>query len=247
MLGNFKKDDSIEETKDRVGGASNGPTESGMCLAVIETAYVGESTGGATCINITAKGENGENIRLTEYISSGKKKGQKNYYERDGKKHYLPGFKKMDDLSLLLTGEHIAEMEPEEKVISLWDYDEKKEMPTAVQMMMDWCGQEVYLGLQRVISDINVKDAKGDYQPTGFTRLSNELSTSCHPETKLTVNEMIAEVEESVFFDKWVEKNTGNDYDKSAAKNGHIPKGSTAPTANAAETKPKKSIFGKKG
>ncbi len=82
-------DASIANEKDSVGGG--GVLESGLYPATITLAYGMKSAGGAKGLVLHAKTSQGRDIRQTLWTSSGNAKGNKNYYEKDGKKNYLPG------------------------------------------------------------------------------------------------------------------------------------------------------------
>lgn len=90
LLANLTSDESIANEKDSVGGG--GVLESNIYPAKVTLAYVTKSGGGALGLVISAKTTEGRDIKQTLWMTSGTEKGCKNYYEKDGQKHYLPGY-----------------------------------------------------------------------------------------------------------------------------------------------------------
>ena len=81
----------------------------------------------------------------------------------------------MDSLCLLTVGKEISQMETETKVVNLYNPESKTEVPTNVEMITELLGKQVLGGLIKQIVDKNVKDAAGNYVPSGETREENEL------------------------------------------------------------------------
>src|SRR5271170_5746677 len=102
LLKNLSTDDSIFNEKDSVG--NGGPVESGLYPATISLAYVTKAASEALGLVLVAKTASGRDVKQTLWMSSGKEKGGKNYYEKDGQKHYLPGFLIANSLALLTVG-----------------------------------------------------------------------------------------------------------------------------------------------
>ena len=231
LFKNLAVDDSIAQEKDTLGGKFN-PMESGAYDFVIDLAYVDESKGGAMNVNFVFKTAEGKELKQTEYITSGKDKGQLNYYVgKDGTKRYLPGFTLVNDICLLAMGDSLTDVETETKVLSLYDFTQRKEVPTKKEVLVDLIGKEVTLGVLKVIKD--------KYNAPGETQTINEISKVFRTKDNMTTNEIRSEEETANFYGAWVEKNTGivvNKVGKDAK--------ATA-TAGTSADKPKKSLFGK--
>lgn len=212
LLANLNTDNSIEEEKDSLGGFA--PLTTNLYDMVIDMAYMDESSGGALNVNFVFKGKNGEEFKTTEYISSGNAKGKLNYYlDRNGNKRYLPGFSKINAITLLTIGKELTEMETEEKTIPVWNSTEQKQVPTTKEVFMDLIGQEIVLGISEVHENKRVK--QGDtYVSTAEIRKFNEISKVFQAHTNLTVAEMKGEKTTGEFANKWVEKNQFNIVDK---------------------------------
>ena len=240
LLDNLKTDDAIAEDADFIGGG--GLVESGLYNCTVGMAYYEKSAGGALALNLSLKTEQGQEIRQKVWVTSGDAKGNKNFYiDKAGQKKYLPGFSLANGLCLLTCGKEIAAIEPEEKVVGIYNYDEKKEIPTKVPVLTDILGKEVIVGAIRQTVDKNVKDAAGNYVPSGETRDEVEIDKVFHATKRMTVAECRAQAETADFIDKWEAKNKGvtrNRATGAAAASAPQAGGSAAPASA-----PTKSLF----
>lgn len=239
LLKNLATDASIADEKDSIGGGR--VLESGLYPATINLAYVTTSQGGATGLVLHAKTEDGRNIQQTLWMTSGAAKGATNTYtDKDGKKHYLPGFLAAQSLTLLTIGKEISELDTETKVAKVWNKEAKAEVPTKVECLTDLHGKQIIFGLIRNVVDKTVKNAEGAYEPTGETRTENEIDKLFRASDRMTTAEIRAQATEAVFVDTWATKWTGVDRVKAkgAAAGGTVG----APKA-AATKKPATSLF----
>ena len=237
-LTNLTIDTSIENESDSIG--YSGALESNVYLATITLAYVMKSAGGATGLVINAKTAADQEIRQTLWVTSGTAKGGKNYYERDGKKNYLPGFLQAQALSLLTIGKDISDVETEVKVVNAYNSDTKSEIPTKVDMLVDLLGKEIYIGLLKQKVDRTAKNDAGVYVPTGETREENVIDKLFRASDKLTTSEIRAQSTSPVFFDTWTDKWEGITRDRSTSASG----GAKSPVASVATSKkPATSLF----
>lgn len=253
-LDSLKTDDSIQEEKDSVGG-STFTIDSGLHNLTIDAAFIGKADSGAMSLTLHLKNDVAF-VRQTLWITSGKAKGNRNYYmvKKDGKetgeKAYLPGFNVANALCLLTIGKEISEITTEEKIINLYDFDAGKEIPKKVDMILSLLDQETTFGIVKQIVDKKKKDDNGVYQPTGETREENEIKkvfrlrdgltiTEIKARSKLSPDELKVVEAQPTFKENWGEKNTGTCEDKSTKT------GTTAGSPGAATTqaKPTESIF----
>jgi hypothetical protein len=229
LFKNLTVSSDIEQDKDTLGTSKFAPWESGAYDVVIDLAYVEESKGGAMGVNFVFKTQDGKELNQTIYMTSGKEKGQLNYYvSKDGAKHYLPGFTLVNDICLLTLGEEIKDLETETKVLSIYNYEAKKELPTKKEVLTDLLGKDVTLGIQKVLED--------KYNKPGETRTINVISKVFREADKKTTNEVRSE-SAAEFYPTWVEKNAGilvNKVGKSKQETPFTP-----------DDKPKKSLFSK--
>lgn len=236
--------DGLEESQDRLGGYA--PLETDIYKATIKALYAGQSAGGAMSVNLIAD-INGQEYRETLWVTN--KKGENFFLNKNDptKKVPLPGFTVADDICLIATGEPLANQEAEEKVIKLYDFDAKAEVPKAVQMLTAAIGKTVSLGIVKQTVNKNAKQGD-EYVPTEETRDENVIEKVFHPELKLTVAEARNGQENAQFHDAWLERNKGQTRDKRKLKDGESGRpGKAAPTAggSAGTPAPRKSLFGK--
>lgn len=238
-------DDDLEDSGDVLGGG--GPLESGAYDGVIKLAYVGKSqrsNSQSVTVHIDC---GGRELRETIWFLSGQ--GDNFYYDKvdKTKKRPLPGYTAVNDLCLLATGFGLADQDIEEKTVSLWDFDAKKEIPQQVPVLIDLIGKPITVGVLKEVVDKNTK-VGNEYVPSGETREQNTVDKFFHSESKRTVTEVKEEIEEAVFYPKWVEKNTGKTRNKVKGAPGKTgAPGRPTPSGQAgAPAAPKKNIFGNK-
>lgn len=222
------------EEKDVLGGSRI--MDSGIYPTRIEHAYQVKSPGGALGIALSLVTPEGQKLNKTTYIST---KAGKTFYVKDGKEHHLPGFSLMTALATLVADKSLAELETEDKVVKIFDFNTRAEVPTTVPMLTELVGKEVYTGIVRQIVDKTVKSDDGSYVPTGDTREENEIGKFFDAETKQTASEKKAGDAEAEFFGKWADKFTGEVLNKAKGAAGNAG----APKAAGGDSKPKKSLF----
>lgn len=242
MLANLTTQDDINHETDSVGGV----LDSGLYGTTVDMAYLQKSKGGALGVVLTLKDvANGREHRETVYVTSGDAKGNKNYYERDGQKHYLPGFNLMNSLCLLTVGKELGELAPVKKTVKVFDFDAGKELPKEVDVLEELLGQEALVGIKKVIEDKRQRGDDGQYHPTGETREKNELDKVFRAKDKMTTAEIRAQAEEAAFYATWEQKWAGKTHDKStkdAGQAGAPATGGSAPAAGGS-SKPTQSLF----
>lgn len=242
LFNNLTSDESIKQEEDRIGGS--GVFDSAIYLFEVVRAYVTKSESEAMAVNLVLKTEDGKEFRSQQYVTSGKEKGCKNYYEKDGTKHYLPGFNMINSLCLLALGKELKDVETEEKTLKLYDFTAKAEVPKKVPVLTELAGQTIYAGVLKQIVDKMSKESNYK-EPTGETREQNEIDKFFRARDKLTTAEIRAGETEAKFFETWAEKNTGKVQNR--AKGAAAGGTAGAPKAGAAAgagNKPTKTLFG---
>lgn len=214
ILDNLKTDNTIQGETDSVGKNFN-PVDSNIYQSMIKLAYYTITTSQAICLNVVFLTKEKREIAQQFYMTSGKDKGCKNYYvDKEGKKQYLPGFNMANALALLTTGKEIGELTTEPKVIKLWDYNQKAEVPTKVEMYMDLLNKPILIGVIKQIVDKKKKDAATNkYIPTGESREENEVDKVFAANDGATVAERKAK-QKGAFYLTWLEKWKGKVRDK---------------------------------
>lgn len=255
LFGNLTND-GLEEVEDRLGGFAVFDTD--IYSGTVKMAYALQAASGARGIFFEFDLGGGKSYRETVYITN--KAGENWYMAKDGngqatgKKAPLPGFTLVDDICIMTTDNPLALQGHEEKVVKVYDSEQKKELPKSVPVLIDLLGKPISLAIVKSLADKTKKE--GDkYVPTGEFRDENHIEKAFHTETKLTVVEAKQGKTAGEFWDKWVEKNKGQMRDKRANK-GNGAGGSTGPgrtqsgPPQASNTNtgaaPRKSLFGAK-
>ena len=245
IFGNLTND-GLEEAQDRLGGGYQA-LETDAYPAIITMAYAGQAASGARSVTVHAK-INDTDYRETIYITN--KKGENFFLNKDDntKKVPLPGFTTINDICLVGTGAPLCDQATEDKLVKIWDKDERKEVPKSVPVLVDLIGKEVGLGILNSLTDVNEK-VGNDYVPTGKTRNENNIEKVYDLGTRMTVVEAVNGMESGVFMDAWVERNKSQVRDKTSKAGGQGAKTGKPGSSNPpqAGNKPAtKSLFGNK-
>ena len=218
LFENFSTD-GLEESQDRIGGFRVRETDA--YTGKIKLAYAGKAANSnAQSVTIVLELADGE-YRETFWITN--KDGQNFYLGKDDKtkKFPLPGFTIVDDVCLVTTNKPLAQMATEEKVINLYDPEQKKEVPTGVQMITELLGKEVTFGIQKHLRNKSKKnDATGKYDDIAETREENVTDKVFHHPSNLTVVEARKGIQTATFYGAWVERNRGQTQDRRSIKDG---------------------------
>lgn len=243
LLKNLKTDETIAGDRDSVGGG--GVLESGLYPAKVALAYITKAKSEALALVLQLKTSTGKDIKQTLWMTGGKDKGCANFYiDKDGQKQYLPGFVHANNLALLTVGREISELDTETKVVNVYSFDAKAEVPTKVEMVMDLIGQEILVGLLKQTVDKTTKnEATGAYVPTGETRDENEIDKFFRMRDSMTVAEIRAKAEEAVFVGTWAAKWKGVTKNKAKGAASGGAAGAPRAAAPAATKKPANSLF----
>lgn len=233
--------DVVPEDSDYIPESREYTVASNVYPTKILLAYMDESVGGAKCLKLIFEAEPFKEFKFNQtlYLTSGLSKGQKtSYTDTSGVKRPLPGFSMADHLSLVTTGKHIHELSTEVKVIKLWSYDKKAEVPTQVQALTDLIGKVFEAGIYKNVENKKIK-IDNNWVPTSKKREYNEVAKIFNVDG-LTVAEMNAKATKPEFKDKWIAKYENKDmgkYDPSVKDPDDIP------AKHIESPKPTESIF----
>jgi hypothetical protein len=253
LLSGLSTDSNIADEKDSVGGGSR-TRESGLYPLTINLAYITKSTNGAMALNLLLADDDGE-VRQQLWVTN--RNGQNFYTDKKGDKQYLPGFNMANSLALLTVGKEIAALDTEDKVINLYNFDTKGDVPTKVDMIVDLLGKEVLVGLIKQTVDKTQKnpnfdqskpehkDTNPSYVPTGETRDENEIDKFFRAEDRMTSSEIKARATEAVFADTWDKKWTGVTRNRAKGAPAGTGTAGAPQVGGAASTKPQQSLFAK--
>lgn len=244
------KTDGLEQERDVLGGG--GTVESGIYDAIIKLAFAkksGSSDAQGVEYHLELKTPTGGTFifRETQWVTN--RDGVHTYNDKNDptKKHLLPGYIMVDALCLLSTGYPLAEQEMAEKVVNLYDYDAKKELPKSVPVLTDLIGKEITVAVIKQTVDQTTKNGAGDYIPNGKTRDENVADKFFHTESKRTTSEIRAGLEDPIFYTAWEEKNKGKTKNLAKGTEGNSGVPGQPPAAGGAGTTQKTSgLFGKK-
>ena len=171
MFDKFKKqgDSSVQVSQDRVGGFV--PIPSDIYEAVIKQLWFGEYGSGAGYMDLQLEAS-GKTFR--ERILLSDRKGN-NYWTKDDKSTFFDGFMALDAICLFVTGEDFeANMgNIENKMVKVYNADQKKEVPTEVPVMANVIGETIKVAILHCKVDVTKKDDNGNYNPTGEFREEN--------------------------------------------------------------------------
>ena len=233
MFDTLTTDASIQSDGDNLGGSRYGTLDSAIYPFDIKLAYGSISNGGAKALNLVLETEDGKELKAQLWLTSATAKGGQNFYmAKDPKtgqktiKKYLPGFELADHLCLMTLGKHIAQVKPETKTIMLYDFSQRKEVPTEVPMVTELLGKKIFAGVIKQTVSKRVKDANGNYVDSTETRDENEIDKFFHYPSGLTVTEAEAKMTEPVFKGQWDEKWTGQVKDKTSKTAVNVNTGS---------------------
>lgn len=249
MFGNLKTD-GLQETTDVVVGANSGVAPTDVYPAVIKMAYVSTADSGAMAVNVViAIPSLNREHRETVYVTN--KAGQNFYVDKNTHKQVaLPGFVLINELCLVATNKPLTDQATENKVIKLYDYELKKEVPTEVPVIIDLLDADIEICLVHLMENKKMKNASGDYVATAEVREHNVIEKVLDPASHRTVNEALSD-SEAKFHPLWLDKHKDTVRDKRTIKDGGATKpsaGSAKPTAGAspASAAPTKKLFGNK-
>ncbi|UAT28902.1 hypothetical protein PP753_gp56 [Dinoroseobacter phage vB_DshP-R7L] len=241
IFANKKPAVTTEVEDDFIGGG--GVLDTDIYPATVKYAYIGKAANSdarnlTLCLVVNGKTEITRSIWMTN------RNGDVTYTDKKTKEEKnLPGYNQVNGLCMLLASKEVGDMDVEEKTLSLYDYESKKEVPQAVECFTELHGENLHVAIQKQIVDKTEKnEATGDYEPTGETRETNEFIKFFPENGLVTISEVahfikslggdfeevlkegdigkaISKMEDDgAYAGTWLEKNRGQTYDKSTGK-----------------------------
>lgn len=211
MFGKLQtNNEAMQEKSDRIGGGFQ-PLPSGIYRATVAYTYGTTSAGGA--IGLVVKfnvftDENSEPRAYTQTFWVSDKKGNTFYLDKDGKPHNLAGFNQANHLCSLITGSGLMELESEEITLPLYNFDQKKEVPTTVNALTQLHDGEVALAIKHIRENKREKSAStGEYEPINEERFVNDIDKifAVKDGVCYTFDELKDELEPE-FAEKWLNR-----------------------------------------
>lgn len=244
----FKDTEAVkgDVEEDRVGGGG-GPLSTDIYPGKIKGVYFGKSEGSKSrsvtvMVDVMVEGKP-VSKNFTEWVTN---RDGKATYTKDGKTQNLPGYNRINTLCMLLTGKDITELEVEERVLAIYDFDQQKEVNKSVPCFADLHGEEIQMAIQEVIEFKQKKNENtGEYEDTDQTRSVNNIVKFMPADKPVTLSELkqfaenlgadwdevlseyqIPNVvskfpeEDCAYSTKWLEVNRGQAWDKTKGKGG---------------------------
>lgn len=241
VLSGMATDTSIAGEQDVINKGWQ-PLASAIYVFKIMAMYLGEAASGSRSVTVHLKSQTGVDVRQTLYVTSGREKGQLNYYvdSRTQEKRFNPSFLIADAICKLTVGKGVGELPTEKKIVKL--RKDGKEVEEEVDMLVDVIGQDISIGLLHQIDDVKAKtgekDANGKdiYAPTGETRPSNVIDKVFRTADMFTVPEILANKTVADFYHQWEKSWNGqvNDISKGLPGNAGAPVSGNSPLSPAA-------------
>ena len=223
-----------EKEKDVLGGRSL--LQTNVYEGTLDVVYLTKSSGGATAFNFVVDID-GKKLREQIYVTN--REGGVTY-TKDGKKYPLPGYSLVNALCKLTVGKEIPQLVFEKKLVKIYNFDQRKEVPTEVDVAVELLAQPVKLGIELHRENKRVKDQAGAYVPTAEIREFNTITRVFHTKTNQTAAEYNAQGP-AEFLDLWKKEFEGKVIDKTTK--GAVAPAAAAPGA-AAPAAGKPSLFG---
>lgn len=226
--------------EDRTGGGRK-LLESGIYDAVIKHAYFQKSSrSSALSLNLEFD-IGGQKLREQIWFTNGK--GEVRYPDKkDGTMKFLPGFITADTLTWLATeGKTLeqAQKSVQKKTINLYNFQERKELPTDVDMVMDLIGKPIKLGVLQSKVNKQEKNESNEYVDTNDSRELNQVDKYFHAKSGKSRSELQSKGE-AKFIETWKAQWAGKLNDRFKAVTGTgtagMPTGGFAGAAEPAGT-----------
>lgn len=168
----FENDNDIEVSKERVGGGFS-LLPSAITKLKLNQVYTIKSKNGALGVVMDTVTTEGTKHSETIYVTN--KKGQP-YYERDGKKHMLPGMVTVNNLCKLLGFASFGEVYTarKKKAAAVFDWESRKEITKEVDMLVKLCGKVTNTAMVHRKENKN-KLVGSAYVPTNDAREFNTI------------------------------------------------------------------------
>ena len=195
--------DTAQKETDSVGGRSLLTT--GFYDFNIKMAYAAKAKSGSIFLSLELVDADGNAHNEKLYYVS---KAGKSTYERDGKEYPLMGYSAANAVALFATGKGIAEQESETKVIKLYSHDAGGEVKTEVEAIPEMIGQTIRVGIvQQTVNKSVLVD--GNYANTNEEKSECVIEKVIDITSNRTVSETLAEMEEPVYYNKFMDKLDG--------------------------------------
>ena len=212
FFSDVQQTNNLEESKDYVGG-SYAPLATDVYDATIKYAYATEAKSGAKGIvfgfDVAGK-EHSETFWVTN-------KNKQTYYTKEGKNYPLVGYELAEAVALLGASKKLTDLTTSEKIIEVYNWEQRAKVKTAVNMFTELLGKEVKIAIQ-LIREFKKTKQGNEYVDTDEIREHNQINKVFRKKDSKTVNEVRAKKDEAEFMNQWLDKWQGKVVDKTGGK-----------------------------
>lgn len=172
-------------------------------------------------------------------------KAGKNYFINTQTKLKAPlgGFTVVDDICTILTGKGLKGQNTEQKVVKVFNFDKKEDVPTQVHVLVDLIDKEIGIAVIKKLENKSKKEGEGEaakYVATSETTTRNDIVKAVYPQDGATVGEK-SEKKPATWAAGWLKNNKGKTKEKLTYKGASEGVGSGASAAPVGDRKP---LFG---
>lgn len=195
--------------------------DTGVYDVTVKLAYLDQSDTEAVNLNIILERTDKKELKESFCIKSGKNKGNKTYYTKDGINYPLPGYATANSLCIAACNKSLVDCLTNltQKQVKVYDFDTKTDVIKTRPVLVDLLNTQCKVALLRVKKQKQKKNSQGNYEDTNETREFNESKFFANMagfsaeelEKKATTAETLA---------KWAEVNQGKTLDKTSKTSG---------------------------
>ena len=141
----------MSDERDILPGSAPKVQETDVYPARIDLAYFSEARSGAWMLTLHLEGTGLNQFKLKSNLVIRDREGSPTFHNRyTGQDQPLRGLAMADHLAQILTGRSLSQLKPKEKVIKLWSYEEKQEVPTKKEVFEEFIGKEIQVALEKI-------------------------------------------------------------------------------------------------
>jgi hypothetical protein len=181
----------------------------------------------------------GKTLKIEQIVRT---KEGKNYFVNGKTKLKAPlgGFTVVDDICTILTGKGLKGQATEEKIVKVFNFDKKEDVPTQVHVLVDLIDKEVGIAVIKKLENKSKKEGEGaatKYVATSETITRNDIVKAVHISDCATVGEK-SEKKPATWAAGWLKNNKGKTKEKLTYKGGSEGSSSAASAPPTGDRKP---------
>lgn len=215
LFDDINVDETAEVVEQTVNKKSTWIKESGAFVVAVTMFRFKQSDGGANGYVMEMETEDGAKIVQEDWFSS--KKGDTTYAVKDrktkmptGERADLPGMAKLKGISRAITGNPLAFMKTEQKIVPIYNYEKQDDIDTTVDVATEFMGKAIMVLNERTLEDKTKKNpTTGDYDPIAEVKALNEILGWVDPLSHKTFSENAAG-KDAATYDKFIERIEAN-------------------------------------